>query len=146
MEEERIRQIEELKEKERHLAEQERQKALKRKNDSRSIWAKYIDLCLEREDIFKMSKDSFNETFGIVEPENVRKVSNVKKMSDSQKEVLQELYSFSAYIKRDINNEGRMLRRDLDLNENKLLQDQKEAVSEESESDGYDNYDDDFSD
>lgn len=132
MEESRLRQLKDEHEKDLREAEAQRIKLLEQKKDTRSVWAKYIDLCLERDDIFQMKKEEFNKTFGIEEPENIREVKTMKKMSQNQIDVLKELYSFSAYIKRDIATEGRSLKKNLELNERKVLNDDSEDGFDEA--------------
>lgn len=104
--------------------EEQRKTAQPETRDKRSKWGKLIDICLQREDIFDMPKDQFNYLFDIIPVEqNSSQPTDLdkNKLSSDQAKVLQELNEFSSYIKRDINLEGRQLRRELDLHEKEIM-------------------------
>ena len=67
---------------------------------------------MQRDDLFILSKNEFNELFEIEKPE-YRASQNIPQSGGE--EVMRELEEFGAMVKRDINIEGRSLRRDLDL-------------------------------
>ena len=104
-------------------------------NDSK--WLKHIDICQNRDDLFEISKDDFNTLFDITPPESLYDKGMVdNNLTKDQKAVLNELYEFSAYLKRDINEESRLLKYELDFFQNDMKgTDSDESFSIEEDAD-----------
>lgn len=85
-------------------------------DDPRSSWAKKIDICLERKDLFKMDKEEFNNLFDIKVGinEDVKGLEN-HNLNQNQKRVLTDLYEFNFYLNRNMITEKGKLRRNMDI-------------------------------
>ena len=95
-----------------------------------SKYLKYIDICLDRDDLFEIEKKEFNDLFDIEPPQNFYdKEIEDKNLTAEQKDVLEELYEFSAYLKRDIQEENRLLKYELDFFQHDFQNDYEDEAS-----------------